>query len=110
MMFSTPLAHAQAETEADGLSRAETTARRNAATLAQAGAATQAQSEATLPEVKVRDQQEDFRTQSTRGPTRTETPLRDIPQFVNEVPQALIRSQGATTLQQAVRNVPGISY
>ncbi len=41
--------------------------------------------------------------------TRTETPLRDVPQFINIVPQALIRSQGATTLQDALRNVPGIS-
>ena len=42
--------------------------------------------------------------------TRTETPLRDIPQFINIVPQALIRSQNATSLQDALRNVPGISY
>ena len=42
--------------------------------------------------------------------TRTETPLRDIPQFINEIPQQLIRSQGATTIQEALRNAPGISY
>ena len=70
----------------------------------------QAASEATLPAVKVQDRKDDFKTESTRSATRTETPLRDIPQFINEVPQALIRSQGATTLQQALRNVPGISY
>ena len=39
-----------------------------------------------------------FRTDTTRSATRTETPLRDIPQFINIVPQALIRSQNATTL------------
>ncbi|MGE0875172.1 MAG: TonB-dependent receptor [Burkholderiales bacterium] len=66
--------------------------------------------EATLPEVKVRGAQEGFRTESTGAATRTETPLRDVPQVVNTVPQALIRSQGATSLQDALRNVPGVSY
>jgi catecholate siderophore receptor len=80
---------------------------------AQSTAAAQAApSESTLPEVKVESAPEDtnFRTESTRTGTRTETPLRDIPQFINTVPQSLIRSQNATTLQQALRNVPGISY
>ncbi len=66
----------------------------------------------TLPEVKAQATPEEptFRTDSTRTGTRTETPLRDIPQFINIVPQTLIRSQNATTLQDALRNVPGISY
>ncbi len=66
----------------------------------------------TLPEVKAQATPEEpsFRTESTRTGTRTETPLRDIPQFINIVPQTLIRSQNATTLQDALRNVPGISY
>jgi len=72
----------------------------------------QSKPEQTLPEVKVQGAQEQpgFRTETTRGATRTETPLRDIPQFINSVPQELIRSQGATSLQDALRNVPGISY
>ncbi len=36
--------------------------------------------------------------------------MRDIPQYINTVPQELMRSQGATSLQDALRNVPGISY
>ena len=65
----------------------------------------------TLPEVRVREAPDTgFRTDTTRSGTRTETPLRDIPQFINTVPQALIRSQNATTLTDALRNVPGISY
>jgi len=64
--------------------------------------------ETTLPEVKVTD--EGFRKDSTSTATRTETPLRDIPQFINTVPEALIRSQGATQLSEALRNVPGVSY
>ena len=75
-------------------------------------AQTQSQPEATLPEVKVKDASgaEGFRTDSTRGATRTDTPLRDIPQFINSIPQSVIRSQGATTLNDALRNAPGISY
>ena len=62
-----------------------------------------------LPEVKVEGETPKQKNE-TRSGTRTETPLRDIPQFINTVPQALIRSQNATTLQDALRNVPGISY
>jgi catecholate siderophore receptor len=68
----------------------------------------QAQSEQTLPEVRVRG--DSYRTETTTSATRTETPLRDIPQFINTVPQSVIRAQGATTLQDALRNVPGITY
>jgi catecholate siderophore receptor len=71
----------------------------------------QARTEQTLPEVQVRGEQDTgFRTESTGAATRTETPLRDVPQFVNTVPQSVIRSQGATQLTEALRNVPGISY
>src|SRR5262249_38278901 len=83
-----------------------------AITLAQTAPAPAAPSstQQTLPEVKVEGQEEKgFRTDSTRGATRTDTPLRDIPQFINTVPQAVMRSQNSTTLQEALRNVPGIS-
>ena len=68
----------------------------------------QPQSEQTLPEVRVRG--DSYRTDATTSPTRTETPMRDIPQFINTVPQSVIHAQGATTIQDALRNVPGISY
>jgi catecholate siderophore receptor len=67
--------------------------------------------EQTLPEVRVEEGTDTgFRTDSTRSATRTDTPLRDIPQFINIVPQSVMRSQNASTLQEALRNVPGISY
>jgi len=73
--------------------------------------AAMSQSETVLREITVEaDPNTGFRTESTSSATRTETPLRDIPQFINEVPQQLIRSQGATNLSDALRNVPGISY
>jgi catecholate siderophore receptor len=36
-------------------------------------------------------------------------PLRDIPQTITVVPRQLIEEQGATTLRDVLRNVPGIS-
>ncbi len=36
-------------------------------------------------------------------------PLRDIPQTIAIVPRAVIEAQGATTLSEALRNVPGIT-
>lgn len=77
------------------------------------GAALAQVTEQALPEVEVTSttsKTEGFRTESTPSVTRTETPLRDIPQFVNIVPQELIRSQGAKSLPDALRNVPGITY
>jgi catecholate siderophore receptor len=67
--------------------------------------------ETTLPEVKATAAPEEtFRKETTRSATRTETELRDIPQFINTVTQPLIRSQNATSLSDALRNVPGITY
>lgn len=36
-------------------------------------------------------------------------PLRDIPQTINVIPRAVIEEQGATTLRDLLRNVPGIT-
>lgn len=36
-------------------------------------------------------------------------PIRDVPQTVTVLPQAVIREQGATSLRDVLRNVPGIS-
>ena len=40
--------------------------------------------------------------------TKTDAPLRDIPQTVNVIPQALLRDQGARSLQDALKAVPGV--
>jgi catecholate siderophore receptor len=63
-----------------------------------------------LPPIEVEGTRDrGYVTDSTRGATRTETPLRDIPQTVNVVPQELIRAQNVTSLADALRNVPGIT-
>ena len=75
-----------------------------AATLAQT------QTEQQLPEVKVRDGREaaGYSAPTATSATKIEAPLRDIPQTVNVVPQELLRDQGARSLQDALKNVPGV--
>lgn len=43
------------------------------------------------------------------GSSKYTGPLRDIPQTIAVVPHAVIQDQNATTLREALRNVPGIS-
>lgn len=40
--------------------------------------------------------------------TKTDTPLRDIPQSIQVVPQQVLRDQQVTRLNDALRNVPGV--
>jgi len=47
-------------------------------------------------------------TQSTLS--RIPTPLRDTPQTVNVVPQQIIQEQRQTTMEDALRTVPGITF
>ncbi|MGV3772486.1 MAG: TonB-dependent receptor [Verrucomicrobiales bacterium] len=62
----------------------------------------------SLPEVVVRGQQSNYKPEALSSPTYTE-PLRDVPQSVTVIPQAVIEEQNATTLRDVLRNVPGIS-
>jgi catecholate siderophore receptor len=66
--------------------------------------------ESTLPEVKVRDSAENDYSQgiSTVG-GKVPTPIRDIPQSVTVINRAVMEAQGATSLADVLRNVPGIT-
>jgi len=76
----------------------------------QHGALAQTRPEPTLPDVNVQgDKESGLKTESTRTATRIDTPLRDIAQSIDIVPQELIRSQNITTLSDALRNVTGIT-
>lgn len=46
---------------------------------------------------------------TTTSATKTAAPLRDIPQAVNLVPQQLMKDQGARSMEDALRNVPGVA-
>ena len=40
--------------------------------------------------------------------TKTDTPLRDVPQAINVVPGELLREQAASSIEDALRNVPSV--
>ncbi|MFT3814718.1 MAG: TonB-dependent receptor [Acidovorax sp.] len=69
-----------------------------------------AQSQVTLPTVEVSGARGGENTlKSSSGVARIEGPIQDIPQVVNVVPQEVLQQQQVTTLEQALRNVPGIT-
>jgi len=61
-----------------------------------------------LPDVVVEDKKESYKADRVESPKYTE-PVRDIPQTITVIPQTVIADQGATTLRDVLRNVPGIS-
>jgi catecholate siderophore receptor len=76
--------------------------------------------EAVLPEVKVKARHgrnaeraggpvQDYRAQRSATVTKTDTPLRDVPQSVQVVPEELIKDQGMTSMAEIIRYVPGAS-
>lgn len=50
-----------------------------------------------------------YRVDDSSTAMRVSTPLRDIPQTLTIVPRALLADQGAQSVADAVRNVPGVS-
>jgi iron complex outermembrane receptor protein len=50
-----------------------------------------------------------YAAQSTNSATRTDTPLQDIPQSIEIVSQAVMQSQQAQTVADALQNVSGVS-
>jgi catecholate siderophore receptor len=64
----------------------------------------------TLPEVNVQgSQKHDDYTGSTTSINKLAPDLRDVPQSVTVINKALLQSQGAVSLADALRNVPGIT-
>ena len=50
----------------------------------------------------------DYRVPNTSVGTKTDTPLRDIPQAIQVVPQQVLRDQQVTRLDDALRNTAGV--
>ena len=67
-------------------------------------------SAAKLPDVVVSGQQEtgSYKPEAVASPKFTE-PVLNVPQSVTIVPQSVFEEQGATSLRDVLRNVPGIS-
>ncbi|MEH2362149.1 TonB-dependent siderophore receptor [Nostoc sp.] len=59
-------------------------------------------------ELVVTGEQDGYSVPDATTATKTDTPLRDIPQSIQVVPQEVIRDQQATGLNDALRNVPGV--
>ena len=75
----------------------------------QSTAQAQQASGGTLPAVKVLgNRDEGYSPTAATSATKSSAPLRDIPQSVNVVPQQVIRDQAARSVQDVLRNVPGV--
>ena len=60
-------------------------------------------------ELVVTGEQDGYRVSNTTTGTRTDTPLRDIPQSIQVIPQQVLRDQQVTRLDDALRNIAGVT-
>jgi catecholate siderophore receptor len=70
----------------------------------------QPETEQQLQEMRVESGREvsGYSAPTATSATKIDAPLRDIPQTVNVIPEELLRDQAARSMQDALRNVPGI--
>lgn len=61
-----------------------------------------------LDAVRVYGQADGYNADATRTATKTDTPLRDVPQSITVITDELMRDQAATGLMDTMRYVPGI--
>ncbi len=59
-------------------------------------------------ELVVTGEQDGYRVPNASVGTRTDTPLRDIPQSIQVIPRQVLEDQQVDTLREALRNVPGV--
>ncbi|MDF5706510.1 MAG: TonB-dependent siderophore receptor [Nostoc sp. S4] len=59
-------------------------------------------------ELVVTGEQDGYSVPDASTATKTDTPLRDIPQSIQVVPQQVLKDQQVTRLNDALRNVPGV--
>jgi len=81
-----------------------------ASLVTQAGFAAEAQEEtSTMRKIRVEENEDaTYNAPSAPSATKLDAPLRDVPQTVNVISETLIRDQRATSLQDVMKNVPGI--
>ncbi|MFP3449447.1 TonB-dependent receptor plug domain-containing protein, partial [Pseudomonas sp. SIMBA_067] len=53
-------------------------------------------------------EQQSYKASDSRSAMKIDAPLRDIPQTVNVVPESVIKDQGAQSMEDVLKNVPGI--
>ncbi|MBB5692226.1 TonB-dependent receptor [Muricoccus pecuniae] len=76
---------------------------------AQAPTLADASTPVAVPEVAVTGERPANQLQAPTGNPRLPNSIQDTPQTINVVPQEVLREQTVTTLEQALRNVPGIT-
>lgn len=67
----------------------------------------------TLPEVSVKDKKttaNDYQPLVNTTATKIAAPMRDIPQTIDVVPGQLLKDQAAHSMQDVLKNVPGVSF
>src|SRR5688500_2272083 len=52
--------------------------------------------------------EQNYKPTDSRSALKIDAPLRDIPQTVNVIPQSVIKDQGAQSMEDVLKNVPGI--
>ena len=62
-----------------------------------------------LPKISVQEQESTNKIDQVSSPKFTQ-PLLDTPQTITIVSQEVLKQQGATTLSQALRNTPGVTF
>ena len=55
------------------------------------------------------EEEDSYSVDDAETATRTDTPLRDVPQSIQVIPQKVIEDQGVTRIGDAVRNVSGVT-
>ncbi|NCJ07709.1 TonB-dependent siderophore receptor [Synechococcales cyanobacterium C] len=73
------------------------------------GTATAEADEEAIQVVVTGEQDEGYNPSSASTATRTDTPLRDIPQAIQVIPRQVIEDQGITRIEDALRNAVGVS-
>lgn len=53
-------------------------------------------------------EEQSYKATESKSALKIDAPLRDIPQTVNVVPQSVIKDQGAQSMEDVLKNVPGI--
>lgn len=53
-------------------------------------------------------EEQSYKASESKSALKIDAPLRDIPQTVNVVPQSVIKDQGAQSMEDVLKNVPGI--
>ncbi|WP_289500613.1 TonB-dependent receptor plug domain-containing protein [Gloeocapsopsis sp. IPPAS B-1203] len=61
-------------------------------------------------EIVVTGEQDRYRVTEGSTATRTDTPLRDIPASIQVIPRQVIEDQGAIRLDEALRNIGGVTF